>query len=308
MSGQHITVLLEEAVEALCLEPNDIVIDGTFGRGGHSRLILEKLGPSGRLIGIDKDLTAVNHAKENIKDSRFEIVHGSFSDIENIAKNLGVLGKANAVLLDLGVSSPQIDQAERGMSFMNDGPLDMRMDQTQGQTCSEFLEQVSESDLANILFNYGDEKFSRRIAKSIVLRRVLSPILTTRDLASIIAEAMPVRDKHKHPATRSFQALRIYLNKELEDLEIFLKNIEKILAPNGRLGIISFHSLEDRLVKTFFNSKTKEPELPRGLPVRSNFKPTWKLLDKKLKPSELELEKNNRARSAIMRAGIFLSY
>ena len=305
-SNAHITVLRQEAVQALSLNPNDIVIDGTFGRGGHSELILETLGPSGRLISIDKDLAAIEHANKNIQDSRFKIIHQSFADILTIAKDLEILGKVNAVLLDLGISSPQIDQAERGMSFMKEGPLDMRMDQSSGITCQELLEKISEEDLANILFTYGDEKFSRRIAKAIINRRAISPIKTTKDLAGIISEAMPIKDKHKHPATRSFQALRIYLNKELEDLEVFLKNIEQVLAPGGRLGIISFHSLEDRLVKNFFNLKTKGPEIPRDLPLRADFfKSTWKLLDKKLKPSEEELKNNNRARSAILRVGIF---
>lgn len=304
----HQTVLLREAVDALHINPGDIVVDGTFGRGGHSQKILEKLAGSGKLIGIDKDLEAVSYATKNFsQEANFKIRHGSFADIKIITDQLDVTGRVNAVLLDLGISSPQIDQADRGMSFMQEGPLDMRMDRSQGPTCAEFLADIPEEELANILFKYGDEKFSRRIAKAIVTRRVMSPILTTRDLAQIIAEATPVRDKHKHPATRSFQALRIYLNQELEDLEKFLEAIEKVLAPGGRLVIISFHSLEDRLVKHFFNARTKPPELPRGLPIQDNFKPSWVLSDKKLKPSLGELEENTRARSAIMRAGVFLS-
>jgi len=338
----HITVLRQEAVEILLSElpplcPSSeapsglslpqgerrdqdkdqcpqIFIDGTFGRGGHSELILKNLDKNNlnnQLIGVDKDLDAVKFAQNNFscaQDSRFKIVHSSFGEILKITKNLDCLSKISGVLLDLGVSSPQIDQAQRGMSFMKDGPLDMRMDQTQGQTCAEFLSEVDEEDLANILFQYGDEKFSRKIAKAITTRRVIAPILTTGDLAQIISEAVPFRDKHKHPATRSFQALRIYINKELEDLESFLRDIEQVLAPGGKLVIISFHSLEDRLVKNFFNLKIKGPEVPRHIPLKAHeyFKPRWKLIDKKIKPSEQELLNNTRARSAILRAGVFL--
>lgn len=314
----HKTVLREEAVELLLspagLSCAQIFIDGTFGRGGHSELILKKLDKNNlnnKLIGIDKDLEAVNFAKNNFsfsQDPRFEIIHSSFGDILKIIKNLNLSGKISGVLLDLGVSSPQIDQAQRGMSFMKDGILDMRMDQSQGQTCAEFLKTVDDEELASILFKYGDEKFSRKIAQAIVKRREISPILTTGDLAKIIAEAVVFKDKFKHPATRSFQALRIYLNKELEDLENFLKDIEQVLAPGGKLVIISFHSLEDRIVKNFFNLKIRGPEIPRNIPLKAHeyFKPRWKLIDKKIKPSEQELLDNTRARSAILRAGIFL--
>ncbi len=313
----HKTVLREEAVEALLLNrtPQDsIFIDGTFGRGGHSELILKNLDQNNlnnKLIAIDKDLEAVSFAKTDFsfsQDPRFKIIHSSFGDILEIIKNLDLLGKVSGILLDLGVSSPQIDQAQRGMSFMKDGVLDMRMDQSQGQTCAEFLSEVAEEDLANILFKYGDEKFSRKIAKAIITRRAVSPILTTGDLAKIIADAVVFKDKFKHPATRSFQALRIYLNKELEDLENFLENIEQVLAPGGKLVIISFHSLEDRIVKNFFNLKIKGPEIPRHIPLKAHeyFKSRWKLVDKKIKPSEQELLNNTRARSAILRAGIFM--
>lgn len=321
-SSAHLTVLREEAVEALLTlltnknpdAPKNIYIDGTFGRGGHSELILKNLDQNNlnnKLIAIDKDLEAVSFAQDKFiysQDPRFKIIHSSFGGILNIVKNLNLLGKISGILLDLGVSSPQIDQAERGMSFMKDGVLDMRMDQSQGQTCAEFLSQVGEEELANILFKYGDEKFSRKIAKAIITRREISPILTTGDLAKIIADAVVFKDKFKHPATRSFQALRIFLNKELEDLENFLENIEQVLAPGGKLVIISFHSLEDRIVKNFFNLKIKGPEIPRNIPLRSHeyFKPRWKLLDKKIKPSEQELLNNTRARSAILRAGIFM--
>ena len=300
--AEHISVLLHESVDALNIQDDSVIIDGTFGRGGHSKLILEKLGPNGRLIGIDKDMAAIESAK-SIDDPRFEMVHASFADIKAVVEAQDLLGKVTGVLLDLGVSSPQIDEAERGFSFMKDGPLDMRMDQTSGESCSEFLNHIDETELANIIYRYGDEKFSRRIAKAIVARREEGPIETTLELANLVEQAIPRRDKHKHPATRTFQALRIHLNRELADLETLLADIEEILAPAGRLSIISFHSLEDRIVKTFFNDKIKGPDIPRDMPIIDTFKPNWQKVINKHKAKDSEADQNVRARSAILRVG-----
>lgn len=300
--SEHISVLLNESVDALNIQDKSIIIDGTFGRGGHSKLILEKLGPSGCLMGIDKDLAAIESSNE-IADERFEMVHDSFANIKAIVNERGLTGKVTGILLDLGVSSPQIDEAERGFSFMKEGPLDMRMDQSSGEPCSEFLMHIDETELANIIYRYGDEKFSRRIAKAIVARREEGPIETTLALANLIEKAIPKRDKHKHPATRTFQALRIHLNKELEDLETFLADVEDLLAPGGRLSIISFHSLEDRIVKNYFNDKIKGPEIPRDMPVIDEFKPNWRKVINKHKAKDTEADQNIRARSAILRVG-----
>ena len=300
--NEHISVLLHESVDALNIQSSSIIIDGTFGRGGHSQLILDQLGPEGRLIAIDKDLAAIEHAK-TMADPRFEMVHASFADIREVCAERDVLGKVDGVLLDLGVSSPQLDEAERGFSFMKDGPLDMRMDQSSGESCSEFLQHIDETELANIIYRYGDEKFSRRIAKAIVQAREEGPIESTLALAGIVEKATPRRDKHKHPATRTFQALRIHLNRELADLETFLVDIEDVLSPTGRLSIISFHSLEDRIVKQFFNDKTRGPDIPRGMPVIDEFKPGWKKVINKHKAADTEADQNIRARSAILRVG-----
>ncbi len=305
----HFTVLLNEAVEGLSLKPNGIYIDGTFGRGGHSRKILSELGEQGRLIAIDRDPEAIL-AAQAIQDSRFSIEHNTFSEIKSICEVHNLVGKIDGILLDLGVSSPQLDDAERGFSFMQDGPLDMRMDSSKGISAAEWLQQVSESDLAWVLKTFGEERFAKRIAHNIVefnrqaLQNKTEPLTRTLQLAQLIAQSMPIKEKHKHPATRSFQAIRIFINSELEELEKILNSAIDVLAPEGRLAIISFHSLEDRLVKRFMKKQSKGDEIPRGLPlteaqIERNQK--LKLIGKAIMPTEAELAVNSRSRSAVLR-------
>ena len=309
---EHITVLLHEAVNGLALvngRENGIYIDGTFGRGGHSRLILSQLGEQGRLIGIDRDPRAIAEA-QTIQDPRFYIEHNSFSHLPEICEKLGLTGKIDGVLLDLGVSSPQLDDAERGFSFMKDGPLDMRMDTTKGQSAAEWLAQVSIDDLAWVLKTFGEERFAKRIATAIVnynksaVEKNEEIINRTLQLAEIIANAVPFKDKHKHPATRSFQAIRIFINAELEELESVLNSALSVLAPQGRLSIISFHSLEDRMVKHFMRKQSKGENLPKGLPLREdqiNRNCTLKTIGKAIQASDAEVAANPRSRSAVLR-------
>ncbi|MBP9641906.1 MAG: 16S rRNA (cytosine(1402)-N(4))-methyltransferase RsmH [Budvicia sp.] len=301
---QHTTVLLDEAVNGLNIQPDGIYIDGTFGRGGHSRLILSHLGPQGQLIAIDRDPQAIAAAAE-ITDPRFSIVHGPFSDIAEYVRDRGLEGKINGVLLDLGVSSPQLDDAERGFSFMRDGPLDMRMDPTRGLSASEWLLKADAEDIAWVLKTFGEERFAKRIAQAIVERNRQQPLTRTRELAELIANASPFRDKHKHPATRSFQAIRIYINSELEEIERALDGTLEVLATEGRLSVISFHSLEDRIVKRFIRQHSKGPQVPAGLPLteeqlRQHGGRKLKALSKMM-PSEQEVSGNARARSSVLR-------
>ncbi len=271
----HITVLLHEAVDGLALKEDGIYIDATFGRGGHSRLILSKLSANGRLIAIDRDPRAIAEAQK-IQDPRFHIEHNSFSAIAEICEKLGLTGKIDGILLDLGVSSPQLDDAERGFSFMKDGPLDMRMDTTKGLSAAQWLQQVSEQDLAWVLKTFGEERFAKRIAQAIVnynksaVEKNSEILNRTLQLAELIAQSVPFKDKHKHPATRSFQAIRIYINSELEELESLLQSALTVLAPKGRLSVISFHSLEDRMVKHFMRKQSKGEDIPKGLPLRED--------------------------------------
>lgn len=306
---EHYTVLLNETVDGLALKKNGIYIDGTFGRGGHSRLILSQLGENGRLIAIDRDPQAIIEAQK-IQDPRFHIEHNSFSAIEEICQRLNLAGKIDGILLDLGVSSPQLDQAERGFSFMKDGPLDMRMDTTQGPAASEWLQQVSESDLAWVLKTFGEERFAKHIAHAIVnynksaVQNGTDPLSRTLQLAELIAQTVPFKDKHKHPATRSFQAIRIFINAELEELERVLNAALAVLAPQGRLSIISFHSLEDRMVKHFMRKQSKGESLPKGLPLREDQiqrQQTLKIIGKAIMPSAVEIAENPRSRSAVLR-------
>ncbi|AJR00573.1 MULTISPECIES: 16S rRNA (cytosine(1402)-N(4))-methyltransferase RsmH [Hafnia] len=301
---QHKTVLLDEAVNGLNLRSNGIYIDGTFGRGGHSRLILSQLGPEGRLLAIDRDPQAIAAAAE-ITDPRFSIIHGPFSDMATYVRELGLEGQINGVLLDLGVSSPQLDDAERGFSFMRDGPLDMRMDPTRGLSAAEWLMKAEEEDIAWVLKTFGEERFAKRIARAIVERNRLEPMTRTHELATLIANASPFREKHKHPATRSFQAIRIYINSELEEIERALNGALEILSPEGRLSIISFHSLEDRIVKQFIRHHSRGPQVPAGIPLteaqlRSQGGRKLKALGK-MKPSSDEVSANPRARSSVLR-------
>lgn len=301
---QHKTVLLDEAVNGLNLCSNGIYIDGTFGRGGHSRLILSQLGQEGRLLAIDRDPQAIAAAAE-ITDPRFSIIHGPFSDMATYVRELGLEGQINGVLLDLGVSSPQLDDAERGFSFMRDGPLDMRMDPTRGLSAAEWLMKAEEEDIAWVLKTFGEERFAKRIARAIVERNRLEPMTRTHELATLIANASPFREKHKHPATRSFQAIRIYINSELEEIERALNGALEILSPEGRLSVISFHSLEDRIVKQFIRHHSRGPQVPAGIPLteaqlRSQGGRKLKALGK-MKPSSDEVSANPRARSSVLR-------
>lgn len=301
--SMHRTVLLAEAVDALAIEGdriNGCYIDGTFGRGGHSRLILDRLGPSGRLIAFDKDVQAIEVAGR-ITDQRFEIVHGSFARLSQVLVERGI-SQVDGVLLDLGISSPQVDEAERGFSFRQDGPLDMRMDATRGISAAEWLATETEQNIAKVIREYGEERFAFQIAKAVVAGRALKPISGTRQLAQIVASAVKTRENGKDPATRTFQAIRIFINQELEDLEIGLEAAFGHLAPQGRLVVISFHSLEDRMVKQFMAGKTRAVQPDRRLPIRAvdlPRAPARQLL--KCKPSVTEIAANPRARSAIMR-------
>ena len=300
---QHRTVLLEEAVDSLQIDgdrANGVYVDGTFGRGGHSRRILERLGPSGRLIAFDKDPQAIA-AAQAVSDKRFEIVHDSFATMGQALTSRGVM-QVDGILLDLGISSPQVDEAARGFSFRLDGPLDMRMDTTRGMSAAEWLATESEQTIGKVIKDYGEERFAFQIAKAIVARRAIQPISGTRQLAEIVAHAVKTREKGKDPATRTFQAIRIYINQELEELEVGLSAAFDKLAPRGRMAVISFHSLEDRIVKRFLASKAKVPQPDRRLPIRAADlpQPELKLLAK-MKPSDAEVAANPRARSAIMR-------
>lgn len=301
---QHKTVLLDEAVNGLGLRSDGIYIDGTFGRGGHSRLILSQLGPEGRLIAIDRDPLAIAAAAE-ITDPRFSIIHGPFSELAGYVRERSLEGKIDGILLDLGVSSPQLDDPERGFSFMRDGPLDMRMDPTRGIPASEWLKNAEEEDIAWVLKTFGEERFAKRIARAIVSRSSVEPMTRTRELAQLIAEASPFKEKHKHPATRSFQAIRIYINSELEEIERALDGALEVLAPQGRLSVISFHSLEDRMVKRFMRQHSRGPQVPAGIPLteeqlRSHGVRRLKALGKMM-PSDAEVEQNPRARSSVLR-------
>lgn len=300
---EHKTVLLDEAVVALVTDPDGFYVDGTFGRGGHSAAILERLSPAGHLLAIDKDPQAMETGRDRFGgDSRFEMVQGSFAQLKQYVSDRGALGGVNGVLLDLGVSSPQLDQPERGFSFMTDGPLDMRMDPTSGVSAADWLAVAKEEDIAEVLKVYGEERFARRMARAIVRERELAPITRTARLAEVVAAANPAWEKGKHPATRAFQAIRIFINRELEDLETLLADVLDVLAIGGRLVVISFHSLEDRVVKRFIRRQEKGPQLPRGLPVRNDeLDIRMRSLGKASRASDDEVRGNVRSRSAIMR-------
>ena len=299
----HEPVLINEVIENLAIKANGIYIDATFGRGGHARLILEKLSPQGHLLAIDKDLAAIDAGKKAFaQDKRFVIEHGSFAQIDQIADKYAIAGKIDGILLDLGMSSPQIDDPSRGFSFLHDGPLDMRMDITSGLNATEWVNHAAESEIVEVIKNYGEERFARRIANAIVRHRSNTPITRTRQLASIISQAKPVWEKSIHPATRSFQAIRIFVNRELDDLTIALEKSVELLASGGRLCVISFHSLEDRIVKHFIRRQTKGIEIPREIPLRSDeFHPKMQAIGSKFKASEEEIKRNPRARSATLR-------
>ncbi|MDB6049857.1 MAG: rRNA methyltransferase [Pseudomonas sp.] len=301
----HITVLLEEAVEALAVRTDGCYLDGTFGRGGHSRLILQQLGPDGVLLGFDKDPQAIATGQAlAAQDGRFVIVQRSFAELGAEVQSRGLAGKVNGVLLDLGVSSPQLDDPERGFSFMNDGPLDMRMDPSRGVSAAEFIATASAEEIARVFKEYGEERFAKRMANAVVQRRETQRFERTGDLAEVLKVANPAWEKGKNPATRAFQGLRIHVNNELGDLEAGLEAALETLEIGGRLVVISFHSLEDRIVKLFMRrlAKGEADNMPRDLPIRFQaFDPKIKIHGKAQFASEAETKANPRSRSAVMR-------
>lgn len=301
MTSNHAPVLLRESVDALIGDPSGCYVDGTFGRGGHSREILSRLSPEGSLIAFDKDPQAIAAGKElEAIDTRFSIVHGSFTGFADELLRRGC--KANGLLMDLGVSSPQLDQAERGFSFLNDGPLDMRMDCHSGITASDWVMETEEREMIRVFKEYGEERFARRIALAIAEYRTENKISTTRQLANLIEESVPVKEKHKHPATRVFQAIRIEINRELHDVAKVLQSMFGALVVDARVVVISFHSLEDRIVKRFFKKYSQSQDYPAGVPVtHDQLKAPLSLVGKAIKASEEELRENVRSRSAIMR-------
>jgi 16S rRNA (cytosine1402-N4)-methyltransferase len=300
MPASHQAVLEEEAMDALNLQPHGVYVDCTFGRGGHSRLILDRLGDRGRLIALDRDPDAVAAARE-IRDPRFTIVHSRFSRLRDVLRGLQI-ERVDGVLLDLGVSSPQLNDAARGFSFSHEGPLDMRMDPTSGITAAEWLATAQEVEIARVIKTYGEERFAKRIARAIGIERTKREITTTRELADVVSRAVPTREPGQHPATRTFQALRVYLNRELDELEQVLPQCLDLLVAGGRLVTISFHSLEDRIVKSFFALASRPEALPEKLPVKAaNLRPAKLRLLGKLRPQAAEVQCNPRARSALMR-------
>lgn len=303
--NSHKPVLFDEAIEALAISPDGVYIDGTFGRGGHARAVLERLGAKGRLFALDKDWEAIEFAKTHFsQDERFRICQGSFRDLVDWAQKWEIVGKVNGILLDLGVSSPQFDDAQRGFSFMQAGPLDMRMNTQQGVHAAHFINEAKESDLADVFFTYGEERYSRRIAKAIVMARNNAPIQDTLTLAEVVKAAHPKWEKHKHPATRVFQAIRIYVNQELADLEVGLTQALEVLAIKGRLAVISFHSLEDRMVKQFMQHAEQGVRLPKNIPIKADdYGRRLLRIGRAIKPTEGEIYSNIRARSAILRIG-----
>ncbi|SEQ49370.1 16S rRNA (cytosine1402-N4)-methyltransferase [Ectothiorhodospira magna] len=299
----HCPVLLDKALEGLRIRPDGLYVDGTFGRGGHSAAIRERLNDTGRLIALDQDPEAEAVALEQFAgDARCQFLRCSFDQLLPRLQALELAGRVDGVLLDLGVSSPQLDTPERGFSFMRDGPLDMRMDPSRGESAAQWLARADEDDIAQVLRVLGEERFARRIARHLVTRRLETPIERTGQLAALVAEAIPRHERHKHPATRSFQAIRLHINGELEALATCLAMLPEVLAPAGRLVVISFHSLEDRMVKRFIRRQSEGEPLPRGLPVTTP-PPGRTLLriGKALRPSPCELADNPRARSAVLR-------
>lgn len=299
--GSHVSVLLKEAVEALAVRADGTYVDATFGRGGHSREILARLGPAGRLVALDRDPVAVA-AGQSIADSRFLLVHAAFGELAEVLDGLGI-GSIDGVLLDIGVSSPQLDTPERGMSFRFDAPLDMRMDTSKGETAAEFLARAEQREIEKVIRDYGEERFAHAIAKAIVAARGQLGIASTGQLAALVEKAVRTREPGQHPATRCFQALRIHVNRELEELSLVLPQCVARLAPHGRMVVISFHSLEDRIVKRFMRDESQPPKLPSRLPVRAADlpPPRLRLVGKPVYASEAELAANPRARSAVMR-------
>ena len=302
-NGGHVTVLLNEAVAGLQVQPAGVYVDGTFGRGGHSRLILSQLGKDGRLVVFDKDPQAIAVAQELARqDARVLVVHEGFSALKRSLQQLGI-SRINGVLFDLGISSPQIDDAGRGFSFRFDAPLDMRMDTTRGQSAAQWLAVAEEQDIHEVIKNYGEERFSRQIARTIVAQREQSPITTTGQLARLVAQVVRTRERGQDPATRTFQAIRIFINRELEEITVVLPQVMECLVAGGRMAVISFHSLEDRIVKRFMQQYSKPAPLPRWAVVKEaeREQPPLRLIGKAQKPALAEIEVNPRARSAVLR-------
>ena len=299
----HQPVLLNETLEGLAIQPDGVYVDGTFGRGGHAGAILAALGPQGRLLAIDKDPEAVHSGSMQFGDDpRFEIEQGAFTMLSRMVAQRNLTGRINGLLLDLGVSSPQLDDSSRGFSFSADGPLDMRMDPTSGVSAAEWLEQADEREISDVLKNLGEERFARRIARAIVELRATQPLRTTRQLAELVATAIPVREKNKHPATRSFQAIRIFINHELDDIRDVLDQVLDVLAPHGRLVVISFHSLEDRIVKRFIRHEYQGEQPPVEFPLAGmDYQPRLRPVGKAVRAGKEEVAGNPRARSAVLR-------
>ena len=301
----HLPVMLQEALAQLAVKRKGIYVDATFGRGGHSRALLQRLDADGRLLAIDRDAEAIESdvARELRQDGRFQLFQGCFSELAALVERESLTGQIDGILLDLGVSSPQLDNPDRGFSFLRDGPLDMRMNSRIGPSAADWLAAVAEKELVRVLFEYGEERHARRIAKAIVTRRLAMPIKTTRQLAELIAEASPPTERHKHPATRAFQAIRIEINHELDELQAVLQQATQVLKPGGRLVVISFHSLEDRIVKRFIRRESGSKHDPGRLPVKESEieKGALKKIGASIKAAQQELALNPRARSAVLR-------
>lgn len=300
---RHTSVLLNETLQGLKIRSDGVYIDCTFGRGGHSRAILDQLGEDGSLLAFDRDPDAIAAVdRQLLDDPRFTLVHGSYTKLEETVKAMKLTKKVDGIFLDLGVSSPQLDNASRGFSFLRDGDLDMRMDNSHGMTAAEWLNQAPMEEIANVFYEYGEERFSRRIARVIVEQRDAAPITRTTQLADLVASAIPRKEKGKHPATRTFQAIRIFINRELEELDAVLTQAMNVLAANGRLLVISFHSLEDRLVKRFMRDQSRGVEIPREIPVTHDvFKSKLTIVGKPVRCQPDEIKNNPRARSAVLR-------
>lgn len=301
---QHRSVLLDESIQGLNIQPHGVYVDATFGRGGHSRAILEAMGEQGRLIALDRDKEAIESAQALLSDSRFSIHHCAFANIKALISDLDLYGKIDGILMDIGVSSPQLDDATRGFSFQHDGPLDMRMDAGAGISAAQWLNSASLEEIANVIKRFGEEKFGTRIANAVIERRATKPLETTSEFAKLIEQAVPVKDKFKHPATRAFQGVRIFINGELKQLELGLSESLDVLKSGGRLAVISFHSLEDRMVKRFIKSKSQGKKYPAKLPISQSLldkDKQLKAIGKAIKPSDLEVQQNVRSRSSVLR-------
>jgi len=299
----HVPVLLEEALQALQVKEDGVYVDATYGRGGHAQEILNRLGDRGRLLVFDRDPQACEDARRKLgADARVRIIQGPFSMLARTIDGLGLAGIVNGMLFDLGVSSPQLDDARRGFSFRTEGPLDMRMDPDAGESAADWLQRAEEGEIARVIREYGEERFAQRIARAIVRERSIEPITTTGRLADIVARAVPTRERKKDPATRTFQAIRIHINRELEEIGEVLPQVLRLLASGGRLAVISFHSLEDRMVKRFMRAEAKGEELPPELPVRQDhFHPRLRIIGKAIRAAEAEARRNPRSRSAVLR-------